>query len=162
MPQFFILCLFLSLMSAQWLMILLLFPFHSFMLEKRTLSQHLQLCTHLVCQKDLKLVTKTVFWFIRFLIFTYTSNLLFLDNLLFPLIDWALKASTAQVISKTVHMSLPIPTEKEYCFLWLKVWPFWAVYPSQPVPQFNECPMAYDFASKATQEKRSSVSLKYF
>lgn len=117
------------------------------------------LCTHLLCQKDLKLVTKAEFWLIWFLIFTYTSNLFFLDNLLFSLIDWALKASTAQVISKTV--SLPIPSEKECCFPWLKAQPFWAVYLSQLDPRFNECPVAHDFASKTTQEKRSSVSFKY-
>ena len=102
-----------------------------------------------------------MFWVICVLMFTYTSRLPFLDNPPFPLIDWALKASTVQVASKTVHRTLPILSEKDYCFLWLRVWPFCVLSSSQSVPQLNECQVACDFASKATQGKRKSVSSKY-
>lgn len=51
-----------------------------------------------------------MFRFICFLMLTYASNLPFLDNLPFLLIDWALK---------TVRVSLLILSEKECCFLWL-------------------------------------------
>ena len=84
---------------------MVLFPFSWLYAGLKDIIQGSLAIAPILCQKDLKLVTKSAFWVTCFLMFAYTSNLPFLDNLSFFFNRLALKASPVQVTTRSPELS---------------------------------------------------------